>query len=179
MLRIRSFQTAVLTLGMGLALAAAGAARGDHGPGMGMGGPGRTAFLERQLQQLHLPAQTQSSVDAVLAHSRTQQDALGDQIRAAHESMKGLLEQDTPDEAAVMAQADAIGQLMTQQRKNDLHTLIQVRSLLNPEQRAQLDQQIQDRRDHPWMGKRGGEGCSHGDAKPGETGTAPPADVQS
>jgi len=174
MLRIRSFQMAALSLGMGLALVAAGSARGDHGPGMGMGGPGRAAFLERQIQQLHLPAQTQSAVDAVLAQSRTQQDALGQQIQAAHESMKSLLEQDTPDEAAVMAQADSIGQLMTQQRKNDLHTLIQVRSLLTADQRAQLDQQVQERRGH-WMGRHGDAGCSHGDAKPGGAGTTPPA----
>src|SRR5262245_63768903 len=102
MLRIRSFQLAALSLGMGLALAAAGAARGDHGMGMGMGGPGRAAFLDRQLQQLNLPAQTQTAVDAVLAQARTQQDALWQQVRAAHASMKSLLEQDTPDEAAVM-----------------------------------------------------------------------------
>jgi Spy/CpxP family protein refolding chaperone len=176
MLRIRSFQMTALSLAMGLALVAAGSARGDHGPGMGMGTGmgGHAAFLDRQIQQLHLPAQTQSAVDAVIAQSRTQQDALRDQIRAAHESMKSLLEQDTPDEAAVMAKADSIGQLMTQQRKNDLHTLIQVRSLLSPEQRAQLDQQVQEHRGH-WTGRHGDAGCSHGD-QPGETGATPPAE---
>ena len=175
MLRIRSFQMAALSLGMGLALVAAGSARGDHGPGMGMGmGGGHTAFLERQLQQLHLPAPTQSAVDAVIAQSRTQQDSLRAQIQAAHESMKGMLDQDTPDEAAVMAQADSIGQLMTQQRKNDLHTLIQVRSLLSPDQRTQLDQQVQEHRGR-WMGRHGDAGCSHGD-KPGQPGTTPPTE---
>ena len=178
MLRTRSFQMTALSLAMGLAFVAAGSARGDHGPGMGMGMGGHAAFLDRQIQQLHLPAQTQSALDAVIARSRTQQDALRDQIRAAHESMKSLLEQDTPDEAAVMAKADSIGQLMTQQRKNDLHTLIQVRSLLSPEQRAQLDQQIQEGRGH-WMGRPGDADCSHVGAKPGEAGTTPPADVQS
>jgi len=170
MLRIRSFRMTVLSLAMGLALAAAAYARG---PGMGMGMGGHAAFLDRQIQQLHLPAQTQSAVDAVIAQSRTQQDALRDQIRAAHDSMKSLLEQDTPDENAVMAQADSIGRLMTQQRKNDLHTVIQVRSLLSPDQRAQLDQQIQERRGQ-WMQHRGGAGCSH-DATPGQDGTQPPA----
>ena len=175
MLRNRSVQMTALSLAMGLALAAAGAARGDHGPGMGMGMRGdHTAFLDRQIQQLNLPAQTQSAVDAVLAQSRTQQDTLRDQIRAAHDSMKSLLEQDTPDETAVMAQADTIGQLVTQQRKNDLHTLIQVRSLLSPDQRAQLDQQVQEHRGH-WMGRHGGPGCSHGD-QPGGTGTTPPTE---
>jgi len=172
MLRIRSFQMTVLSLAMGLALAAAARA---HGPGMGMGMGGHAAFLDRQIQQLGLPAPTLSAVEAVIAQSRTQQDALRDQIRAAHESMKSLLEQDTPDENAVMAQADSIGQLMTQQRKNDLHTVIQVRSLLTQDQRAQLDQQIQERRAQ-WAGKRGQGSCSHdaNPASPGPTSTTPP-----
>ena len=172
MLRIRSFQMTVLSLALGIGLVAAAHA---HGPGMGMGmGGGHAAFLDRQIQQLHLPAQTQSAVDAVIAQSRTQQDQLRDQIRAAHDSMKSLLEQDTPDENTVMAQADSIGQLMTQQRKNDLHAVIQVRSLLTPDQRAQLDQQVQAHRGQ-WTGRHGDAGCSHGD-KPGQTGTTAPTE---
>jgi Spy/CpxP family protein refolding chaperone len=148
-------------------------ARPGHGPGKGF-------FLQRQIEKLELPAETRTQVDAVLAESRTRQEALHQQIRAAHESMRSLLDQGSVDETAVMAQADTLGSLMTEARKDDLKTLIQVRSLLTPEQRAALDQQMEKRREH-WKGKRHGKGgdCEHGDAKPDQAGVAPSADVES
>lgn len=173
MLRIRTLQSVSLSLFAALALATSAVAW----PGGGHGGKG--FFLQRQLEKLELPAETRSQVDAVLAESRTRQEALHEQIRAAHESMRSLLDQGSVDEAAVMAQADTIGSLMTEARKDDLKTLIQVRSLLTSEQRAALDQQMEKRRED-WRGKRHGKGgdCEHG-AKPDEARTTPPADVQS
>ncbi|HVH19870.1 MAG TPA: Spy/CpxP family protein refolding chaperone [Myxococcota bacterium] len=177
MLRIRSLQTVSLSLFAALALATSAVAWPGGGPG-GHGGKG--FLLQRQLEKLELPAETRSQVDAVLAESRTRQEALHQQIRAAHESMRSLLDQGSVDEAAVMAQADTIGSLMTEARKDDLKTLIQVRSLLTPEQRAALDQQMEKRRED-WRGKRHGKGgdCEHGDAKPDQAGTPPTADVES
>jgi Spy/CpxP family protein refolding chaperone len=173
MLRIRKLQTLSLSLFVALALAASAVARPGGGPGFGPGG-----FLQSQIEKLELPAETRSQVDAVLAESRTSQEKLHEQIRAAHESMRALLDQDSVDEAAVMTQADSLGALMTEARKQDLHTLIQVRSLLTPEQRASLDQQMQKRREH-WKGMRHGKGgeCEHG--KPDQAGAPEPADVQS
>jgi Spy/CpxP family protein refolding chaperone len=48
------------------------------------------------------------------------------------------LEQEDPDEAAVMEQAEAIGALRTESRKQGLRTLLDVRALLTPEQRDDL-----------------------------------------
>src|SRR5262245_31357339 len=175
MLRIRKLQTVSLSLFVALALATSAFARpgGDHGPGKGF-------FLQRQLEKLELPAETRTQVDAVFAESRTRQEALHQQIRAAHESMRSLLDQESVDETAVLAQADTIGSLMTEARKDDLKTLIQVRSLLTPEQRAALDQQMEAHRDN-WRGKRGGKhgDCEHGEAKPDQARTTPSPDVES
>jgi Spy/CpxP family protein refolding chaperone len=172
MLHIRKLQTLSLSLFIALALATSAFARpgGGHGPGPG------GFFLQRQIEKLELPAETRTKVDALLAESRTSQEKLHEQIRAAHDSMRALLDQDSVDEAAVMAQADSIGALMTQARKQDLKTLIEVRSLLTPEQRASLDQQMEERRDH-WKGMRHGKdgGCDHG-AKPDQ---AAATDVES
>jgi Spy/CpxP family protein refolding chaperone len=173
MLRIRTLQTVSLSLFVALALATSAFARPGHGPGKGF-------FLQRQIEKLELPAETRTQVDAVLAESRTRQEALHQQIRAAHESMRSLLDQGSVDEAAVLAQADTIGSLMTEARKDDLKTLIQVRSLLTPDQRAALDQQMEAHREN-WRGKRHGKGgdCEHGEAKPDQAGTTPESDVQS
>ena len=177
MLRIRSLQSVSLSLFVALALATSAFARPGGGPGHG---PGKGFFLQRQLEKLELPAETRTQVDAVLAESRTRQEALHQQIRAAHESMRSLLDQDSVDEAAVMAQADTIGSLMTEARKDDLKTLIQVRSLLTPEQRATLDQNLEKRREGGWHKRHGkGGGCDHGEAKPDQARNAPQADVES
>jgi Spy/CpxP family protein refolding chaperone len=174
MLRIRKLQTLSLSLFVALALATSAAARPGHGPGKGF-------FLQRQIEKLELPAETRTQVDAVLAESRTRQEALHQQIRAAHESMRSLLDQGSVDEAAVMAQADTLGSLMTEARKDDLKTLIQVRSLLTPEQRAALDEQMEKRREDWRGGKRHGKGgdCEHGDAKPDQARVTPAPDVES
>ena len=166
MSRIRSFQTAVIfSLFVGLALATSAFARPGHGPGP----HGR--YFERQLEELALPAETRSAVQAVLDESKSGQDAQREQIRAAHESIRALLDQDKVDEAAVMEQADAIGALMTEKRKTHLRTLIRVRNLLTVEQRAALDQQLQERR-----ADRHGKRCDRGGEQPS---TAAPGDVQS
>ncbi len=49
-----------------------------------------------------------------------------------------LLSQDDPDEAAVMQQAETIGKVETEMHKHRLSTLLAVRALLTPEQRAEL-----------------------------------------
>ena len=172
MLHIRKLQTLSLALVAALALATSAFARpgGGHGPG--------GFFLQRQIEKLELPAETRTKVDAVFAESRTSQEKLHEQIRAAHDSMRALLDQDTVDEAAVMAQADSIGALMTQARKQDLKTLIEVRSLLTPEQRASLDQQMEKRREGGWHGKHDKGDCGGRGTRPDQAAATPP-DVES
>ena len=172
MLRIRTLTAAGLALPfvLGLGLASAGSA--GHGPG-GHGGHGR--FLERKLDKLELAPETRTQVQAVIDAARPAREASKEQIHAAHREMRALLDQDTVDEAAVMAQADALGALMTQRRKNHLSALIRVRSLLSEEQRAALDARMKEHRAHRhgWRGRHGGFG--HGDAPA----TPAPDDLQS
>jgi hypothetical protein len=52
--------------------------------------------------------------------------------------MRDLLSQDTPDQSAVMQQADAIGQAETKLHKHRLGALLEIRGLLTEEQRAEL-----------------------------------------
>jgi Spy/CpxP family protein refolding chaperone len=161
MLRIRTLTAAglALPLALGLGLASAGSANAGHGP---RGDHGR--FLERKLDKLELAPETRSAVQAVLDAAKPAREASHEQIREAHQAMRALLERDTVDEAAVMAQADAIGALMTESRKQDLRTMIQVRALLTPEDRAELQTLMQEHRG------RHGHGKWHGKSEP-EPGT--------
>jgi Spy/CpxP family protein refolding chaperone len=63
------------------------------------------------------------------------------------------LEHENPDEAAVMAQADAIGALKTEAQKHRLRTMLQVRALLTPEQRTKLLDMLRARRSCKLPGK--------------------------
>jgi len=49
-----------------------------------------------------------------------------------------MLQKDNPPEDQVLAQSEVIGGLETKQRKQALHTLLTVRSLLTHEQRVSL-----------------------------------------
>jgi Spy/CpxP family protein refolding chaperone len=119
----------------GLVLAAAASARPE--------GPGRHGFsLEDKVAKLELPAETSAAVQKVLDEARPEGEALMQKAREAHEAMRALLEKDPADEAAVMAQADVAGAAMTEHRKHELRTLIRVRALLTPEDRAELSEMM-------------------------------------
>jgi Spy/CpxP family protein refolding chaperone len=94
--------------------------------------------LERLVETLGLDEDTLAKVNTVIESSKAEHQALRRKLREAHERMRSLLEQENPDEAAVMAQADTIGALKTEAQKQRLRTMLQVRAFLTPEQRTKL-----------------------------------------
>jgi Spy/CpxP family protein refolding chaperone len=104
-----------------------------HGPG---GGPGHR--LEEKLKTLGLDPTQQEKIQAILDAAKPQREQFRTQIRAAFDGMHTLLDQETPDQAAVLAQADTIGQLTTEAHKEMLTTLLAVRAELRPDQIAKL-----------------------------------------
>jgi Spy/CpxP family protein refolding chaperone len=139
---VRAARSAAIAIVAAAGLATAASAR----PGPGMGGH-HGFFLEKAVAKLELPAETQTAVQAVIDQAKPAGDKLREDVKSAHEGMRALLERDTVDESAVMAQADAVGAAMTEKRKHELRTLLQVRALLTPEQRTQLEQMMQERKD--------------------------------
>lgn len=114
----------------------ASAAAGAQAPRPGQRSP--TARLEQNLKRLDLTPEQQKKVQAILDASRKEREPLQAQIQENLKKLRGMLEQASPDEAAVLQQADVLGALQTQQRKLTLHTVLKVRSELTPEQRQQL-----------------------------------------
>ena len=94
--------------------------------------------LERLVEELGLDAPTLAQVDALLDASRAKKRTLRRQLREAREQMHGLLAAEEPQEAELLEQADRIGALRTELRKERLKTMLRVRALLSPEQRARL-----------------------------------------
>lgn len=123
-----------LSLVVGLSLASTALAR-PRGHGYG-----HLTSLEHRVERLDLDGETRTAVYAVIDQARAEQRDLRRQIREAYQALRAYLEQETPDEEAVMAQAETIGALQTERRKQALRTLLAVWAQLTPEQRESLRQ---------------------------------------
>ena len=121
---------AASTLVAGTALAKRDGGRHGHGRLLG--------HIERGVEQLELSAETKQAVYAVLDEARSERRTLAEQIRAAHEQMRAVLDAPSPALDAVMAHADSIGALETQAKKIELTAVVKVRGLLTDEQWREL-----------------------------------------
>lgn len=138
-LRRRWIGPAVLAGALALAGTAVARPHGDRCEG----GPSPERF-ERALDGLDLDADTSEAVQRALDEGREERRALRDEIRAAHEQMRAILEADSPDREAALAQADAIGALHTAARKARLESLLAVRDLLTPDQWRRLREELRE-----------------------------------
>lgn len=90
--------------------------------------------LERGVGRAGLPAETAAAIYARIDQARGERRNLDTSLQAAHEQMRSLLEAEPANLEAVLAQADAVGALETEGRKIGLRTLIDIRTMLTPEQ---------------------------------------------
>ena len=125
------FLFVVLGLAILFPLGALASSGGFHGP-----------RLERALERLDLGASTWEQVDAILDAAAAEGEPLHDEIRAAHKQTRALMEAESPDVDAIMAQAEAIGALHVEARKLQLRTWFAVRTLLT---QAQIDELAEKR----------------------------------
>lgn len=111
-------------------------------PGAPLPYPG--GMIERNAKRLGLSDATVRQMRSVVEMSRTENEKLRKKVEGEQGLLRKMLEQDTPDETAVMAQADKIGTLVTEQRKNQLRAVLKIRGMLTPEQRAELGKMRKD-----------------------------------
>ena len=108
--------------------------------------------LEHLIEELELDAHTLAQVDAVIDASRARKRTLRRQLHEARRQMRSMLEEAAPRETALLEQVDVIGRLRTELRKEQLKTMLRVRALLGPEQRANLLERLNKT---PRRGRRG------------------------
>lgn len=129
----------LIALGLPAASLAQPPGPGTHGPHWGghrERGPER--FIEEHAEELGLAAETREAIEKIVEESRARSEALHEQARDEKKALHELLNQSMPDEAAVMAQAEAVDALMLKARQNRLKAMIAIRGLLTPEQREKL-----------------------------------------
>jgi Spy/CpxP family protein refolding chaperone len=132
-------------------------------PGGGCGPKHGGEPLQRYIDALDLDSPTREKVQEILDASKQERAGFRARIRPEFERMRNLLDQDEPDEAAVMQQVEKIGLIKIEGRKAMLGTLLRVRALLTPEQRETLmemkrqeREKRRDRRERRWH-RKGGE----------------------
>jgi len=133
----------IFILGLAVALVSlvgAAAARAPfggsfHGP---RGGDHHERFLERYADRLGVDDETRSRIEQKFDASRKQAEPLHIALREAHHELHEMLRAEEPDRDAILDQADRIGALEVELRKLRLTTLLEVRGMLTPEQRAEM-----------------------------------------
>jgi Spy/CpxP family protein refolding chaperone len=104
-------------------------------------------FIEQEAEALGLDAETTAAIRQVLEEGREQARGLDEALHEARSVMRDLLMQDVPDQGVVMRQADVIGKIETEREKHRLAALIEIRSLLTPEQRDRLMEMREEKRE--------------------------------
>ena len=123
--------------------------------------------LERLVEELGLDAQILARVDAIIDAARAKKRTLRRQLREALKQMHSLLEAEEPQEAELLKQVERVGGLRTELRKEQLKTMLRIRALLSPEQRASLLERLNK---GPRRGRRGF-------GRPGGFQSVPPPDA--
>jgi Spy/CpxP family protein refolding chaperone len=172
----RVLATAALVWAGFARVAAAGGPDGGPPPFDRMHGPPPIdRILERHAAELGLSDEVRARVRAIAAEADQQEAPLRETLRTQREALHQLLAQDSPDPDAVMRQADLAGATETELQKQRLRTLLAVRQLLTPEQRAQLVKIFEEKRRQ--MGFRWRMPPADGAMPPpGEPGPPPPSD---
>jgi len=163
----RSKLFALLALVASFALSAPALADPPGGPG---GEPGER--FQKMIANLGLDPTQQEKVQAIFDNAKPQREALRGQMREAFQQMRALLDQDNPDQGAVLAQADKLGQLSTEMHKERLTTLLAVRAELRPDQRAKLKAEMMKHGPGRWRHHHGMGGPGPG--TPGDGASGPP-----
>ncbi len=133
----------VLGFGAGLVLPLLTAASAQP-PGMGPphgrrhGPPPFHRVLERHADRLGLDAETRTSIARLAEEGRAAAAPLHEELHALRAELHGLLDAEAPDETAVLAHAERMGEVETELRKLRLLDLLRIRALLTPAQRAEL-----------------------------------------
>ena len=122
---------------------------------------------ENLFATLGLDEETQAEIRTIRTTYRAELSKLFPQLQQAHQRMNALLDQDTPEEATVMEQIETMATIQMKIKQERLRTMLRVRALLTPAQRAALREKkmrTRPRFGHPGRrrgGPRGGPSRFH------------------
>ena len=113
------------------------AAQVTLGPRVGPG-TAEVRLVERSAKPLELDEKTIAAVKALAAEASARDGKLNEQMRDERLKLRDLLNEELPEEAALLKQAAAVSSLAADMQKHQMETSLRVRKLLTPEQRKKL-----------------------------------------
>lgn len=153
--------TVCLTLGS-IGVASVQPASAQMGPRGGLEeGDGPRA--ERWEQRLNLTPEQRQKINSIRSQNRDQMRSLMTELRQARQRFSQLLSSNASD-AEIRQQRQRVESLSQRLRDARFDSMLQVRSVLTPQQRQELAQMREQRRDR-W-GKRSGRGPGAGSSGP-------------
>jgi len=93
--------------------------------------------MERMLQQLNLTSEQSQQIEAIKERSQTNMEGLREQAKVQKEEMQTLLASDASTEEIREQQQEAQN-LRQQLDSNRFETMLEIREILTPEQRARM-----------------------------------------
>ncbi|MBD2580417.1 Spy/CpxP family protein refolding chaperone [Oscillatoria sp. FACHB-1406] len=125
-------------------------------PDRGQRGRGDGNPMERMLQQLNLSSEQSSQIQAIFQQSRTENESLHEQMKQARDQMESLMAGNAT--ADQLRQQHSIMQRLHQEMGDRrFETMLQVREILTPQQRARMaelkDAKRQERGEPGGMGR--------------------------
>jgi Spy/CpxP family protein refolding chaperone len=124
--------------------------RGKWGPEArgGHGGYLASQFLLRPniQKELGLSADQVGKIEKLDYDTKKEAIQMKAQLAEARLDLQQLIKADQPDRTKVMSQIDAVGKLNIEQRKADVNRLLDLKSILTPEQQAKAKQMLGERR---------------------------------
>lgn len=130
---------------------------GPGGPGHHRERPPFDAILAHEAGRLGLDDATLAHIRALADAARPESEALESELRDERDAMRSLLQTDSPDLDAVLRQAERVGAAETALEKQRLTTMLEIRKLLTPAQRAELVKIFRERKPPrgPWRRDKG------------------------
>ena len=101
--------------------------------------------IERLTQELDLTPEQSEQIEAITTQSKTDSQALFEQMQTSRQEMQSLLVSDASPEQ-LREQHQSVQNLQEQLSNDRFETMLEIREVLTPEQRTQMAELMQQRR---------------------------------
>ncbi|WP_017306635.1 Spy/CpxP family protein refolding chaperone [Spirulina subsalsa] len=151
--RVSSLTVALLTLTGGIALAQPLFNESGHGlqaqqmqPGRHWGERKGEGGHERLMETLNLDENQRQQMQAIHERTRAQMSQNWEALQAAHQRMRELMASSSASEQELRAQHNELQRLQQEMGNLRFQSMLEMRNILTPEQRSQMNQMHQQRR---------------------------------
>ena len=133
-MRMRSSRRLILFCGLMSIALLASTAMAQQRSGRSPGGFAEGRLMKKKAKEIGLSEETVAKIDAVIKAGKAEETKLRDENMAVIGELNELLAQNLPSEKELMAAANKVGANAEKSRVLKMKSVIEMRSLLSPEQ---------------------------------------------